>query len=183
MKSAIPFIVMGLCAGMYFMYISPTIADIQIKRERKAEYDTVLDKVKELKEQRDALSTKYNSIPLSDLEMLSKIIPTKFDPVYFSNDLNLMSSRYGMAIKDVKISQAPSGELVDAQVGEKNYKTIKAKIRLSGGYEQFLKFLRDLETSLRLIDVVDLSVTAGGLVKGQDISLEYALEVQTYSLQ
>lgn len=178
-----PFIIIGLCVGMYFMYISPTIADIQIKREKKSEYTNVLEKVRELKEQRDSLSTTYNSIPIADLEMLNKIIPTKFDPVYFSNDINAMSSKYGMAIREVRIEYPPSAGIIDAQVGEKNYKTIKVQMVLGGRYEQFLSFLKDLETSLRLIDVVDLNVTAGGYTRGQDINLDYTLEVQTYSLQ
>ena len=92
MKSLLPFIVVGLCAGMYFVYIAPTLSDINLKSEKKAEYENVLGRVKELKQQRDSLSTKYNNVDRSDIEKLNMIIPSKFDTTYFSNDLDAIAT-------------------------------------------------------------------------------------------
>ncbi|MFZ2522387.1 MAG: GspMb/PilO family protein [Minisyncoccia bacterium] len=184
MKSFIPFFIVAICVGMYFVYISPTIADINIKKERNSEYENVLNQVKELKQRRDTLSTLYNSILDEDMAKLNKIIPGKFDPVYFSNDLNSISSKYGMLIKNVRIAySSPRGDSVDPEVTEKGYKTIGIEISLSGRYDQFLSFLRDLETSLQLMDVVNLSVKSGSVRRGEDINLEYSLRINTYALE
>lgn len=176
---------MGLCVGMYFMYLSPTIADIGIKRDKLTEYQDVLEKTKELKDLRDSLSTKYNNIPQDKLDMLGKIIPEKFDSVHFSNDLNSISSKYGMAIKAIKMSDqdkgAPQGE---EQATQKSYKTIKASFSLSGHYDQFLLFLKDLEASLRIIDVTGLTMKSSpSLKKGEEVSMDYTVDVQIYSLK
>lgn len=183
MKSVTPFIIIALCIGMYFMYISPQLADIQVKIDRKNEYAAALDKVKELKDKKDALSTKYNSIPQEDVDMLNKIIPKQFDPVYFANDVNSISSKYGMAVKDIKINYVIPRGMDGVQVGDTNYKIIDAKLKLNGKYDQFMKFLKDLESSLRLLDVINLDVRVAGTKKGEEVNLEYTLEIRTYSLQ
>jgi Tfp pilus assembly protein PilO len=185
MKSTIPFVIMAVCIGMYFVYIKPTIADIGEKRLKKAEYDNVLGRVQEIKQRRDTLSTKYNDISSENIEKLNRIIPSKFDPTKFIYNLNSISSKYGMIINNVKTDYTtPRAENPETQVGESSFKTVSAKISLNGRYDQFMSFMRDLEKSLELMDVVDLSIRAGSVKRGgEDLNLSYNLEIYTYSLQ
>lgn len=184
MRSVIPFFIIGICIGMYFVYISPTISDIKVKNIKKSEYENVISKVQEIKKMRETLSTRYNNITPENMDMLNKIIPEKFDSVVFAHNLNSMSSKYGMLIRDVKVNySAPRGDVAEAQIAEKNYKTISAKVRLSGKYDQFLSFLKDLESSLGLMDVVDLNVRTLSNRRGEEANLDYNLEIHTYALQ
>lgn len=179
MRSAIPFIIIALCAGMYFVYISPTITDIGVKNERKAEYDNVIGRIKELNQQRDSLSTKYNNISRDDIDKLNKIIPGKFDSTYFTNDLNSIASGHGMLVDGVVISNIDLVPDINGQPIEVTYKTISVKFKLSGTYDQFLNFLKDLESSLRLMDVVDLTARSDP----KSNNLNYTLEIYTYALE
>lgn len=176
---------MGLCVGMYFVYIRPTVVEIGTKRDKLTEYNGVIETTKELKDLRDSLSTKYNDIPADKLLMLSKIIPGKFDSVHFTNDLSAMATKYGMAIKTIRVSNPVSQQNQnDVQVGENTYKTVNASFTVSGRYDQFSLFLKDLEASLRLIDVVGLSVKSGSAPKkGEEVIMDFAFDIQTYSLQ
>ncbi len=193
MKALTPFIVIAICIGMYFIYISPTVADIQSLSAEKANYDTVLQESKDLTIQRDTLLAKYNNISADDISKLEKVVPDTFDAVLFANDVNALASQHGLTIKDMKFDTANSGGtsgttgVVSAAPKEK-YHTTAVTFALSGQYSQFAGFLADLESSLRLMDVVSISARAsGGSVTGSKVAgpnkIDYTLQVNTYSLK
>lgn len=187
MKSSIPFIIIAICISSYFVYIKPTIAVINQKKAKFQEYENVLNKVKEVKIKTEELSSKYSNISEDELSKLDKMIPEKFISEYFVNDLNAMAGRYGMRITQININvPLPiEGAVDDSQTDGGGYKTIIAKFVLSGKYDQLLSFLKDLETSLRIMDVTNLSVKAAPAdkTKGDDQNLDYTLEIKTYSLK
>lgn len=185
MKTFLPFIIIGICIGMYFMYISPTWAEIGTLTARKAQYTNVLDKVKELTAERDAAITAYNNIPADDIARLSKIVPSKFDPVLFVNDVNNLALKYGLNMKEFNTNLANTSSRDVVSEDTRPYKTITVSLKVTGPYSQFIKFLKDVESSLHLMDVVNLSVTANvGTGKNPvDSNPEYSLEIHTYSLE
>jgi Tfp pilus assembly protein PilO len=185
MKSFMPFIIIAICVGMYFVYISPSGAEVKALSREKAGYDNILNKTKELKKQREDILTVYNGIAAGDIDRLNKIVPENFSAVLFLNDLTAQAGQYGMTIRDFKTSEPKSengGVLVNPTSGEP-YTTTVVHFNVIAPYSQFVKFLTDLESSLRLIDVVGLSVRASSVRIVGDSSLEYSLEVKTYSLR
>lgn len=185
MKFFIPFIVIGICIGMYFVYINPTITEVQTLSTNKTEYNNILEKIKELSEKRDAILIEYNSIPESDKARLNKIIPETFNPSLFANDINSMASQNGLSIREFKVNE-PKTEVREAIINQPQptgYKTTVIAIKLNGQYSQFVKFLSNLESDLHLIDVLSLLIKPVGSGKSSDTSLEYLLEVRTYSLR
>ena len=187
MKAIIPFIIIAICVGVYFMYISPIMDDINVKNQKKAEYVNVLNQAKELKVQRDAISAAYNNIPASDLESLSKIIPESFNAVSLANEISSISSRYNLSVKEIKTDETTTANNNNNVTGESApagpYRTIVVTFKLTGQYEEFIKFLKDLQSGLHLVDVVGLSIKSTPGKKSTDVNLEYSLEVHTYSLQ
>ena len=168
-----------VCIAAYFTYIKPTLSEVGALREQKSRYMDILDKAKEIKTKRDIIMSAYNSISQDDLDRLSKVIPKKFDAVFFGNDLSSMTSKYGLNVIDLKVSQNEATRDVNNSTNENNqYKTYFVTFRVSGSYEQFIKFMKDLESSLELVDVVNLSVKP----TSRD-SLEYKLDAYTYSLE
>ncbi|MBA3733410.1 type 4a pilus biogenesis protein PilO [Patescibacteria group bacterium] len=184
MKSFIPFVVIGLSVGMYFAYIAPTTTEIKVLRENKVAYDNLILKSAELKKKRDSVLQLYNSIPEENISKLNKIIPETFNPVIFANDLNSMVSGYGLTIKDFKTNETKT-EVRDTLINQpKNqfYKTTAVSFRVEGSYDQFLKFMKDVESSLHLMDVVGLSLRPTGNA-GKSDNFEFNLDVYTYSLR
>lgn len=173
---------------MYFVYISPTLTKISERSAKYSEYTDVLNKVNEIKNKRDALSAKYNSVSEGDLDKLNKMIPQTFVPEYFANDLNAMAARSGMRISQIDIgAPAPraTGVVEEAPVDGNKFVTTTARFTVSGRYEQFINFLKELESSLRLVDVISLSIKSAGSSTNRpnDVTLSYSLEVKTYSLK
>lgn len=184
MKSLIPFIVIVICVGMYFVYIKPTGDKVKTLSREKNGYNNILSKTKELKQTREDILEVYNSISREDIDRLNKIVPETFSPVLFLNDLTGQISQYGMKVKNFRTSE-PKPENRAAMLAQSkgdSYITTIVNFNVSGPYSEFLKLLNDLESSLRLIDVVGLTVTSN--YRSSSInSLDYSLELKTYSLR
>ncbi len=184
MKFATPFIIIAISIAVYFVYISPTIDSVKLFRLQKSEQSNVLLKTREVAAKRDAILVDYNNISASDIDKLNKIVPDTFNPVLFANDISGIASAYGLVMKDFKVNE-PKTEIRDAIVNRpkgETYKTTVVTLRLQGQYSQFIKFLANLDLSLRLVDVASLSIKPIGLQNSSSSSLEYLLEMNTYSL-
>lgn len=185
MKLITPLAVIAVCIGMYFLYITPAAIEMNALSRKKVEYFDVLEKAKELTEKRDALSASYNNISTGDIERLNKILPKNFDPVLLANNLNTVSAQNRLTFLDFKIVNA---NLDDRQtvVDPGNalpYKVTVISFKLIGQYTDFLKFIDGLEKSLRLFDVVGLTIEPDTGSDKQDSGImQFALQVNTYSL-
>lgn len=184
MKSLTPFIVIVICIGMYFAYINPSSAEVKSLSIEKSGYENILNKTRELKTQRENILTEYNTISKSDIDRLSKIMPETFSSVLFLNDLSYLAGTYGMSVKDYGTNEPKSeNRSVLLNDSDDSYKTTIVKFNIIGSYSQFIKFLNDLESSLRLVDVVGISIRPASVrVVGESL-LEYSLELKTYSLR
>ncbi len=182
MKSFTPFIVIAICIGMYYLYIGPTYADIGLLSAKKAEYTDALANAKQLTERRDAILEQYNAINPGDVIRLKQILPDGTNNVDIVTNINAIASQYGMVVRGVKISAA-SAESRTAVAGtpKSPYTTTNIVFTTTGPYQQFTLFLRDLESNVRLFDVVSLSIgpssksTNGGV-------FDYTLGLTAYSL-
>ena len=181
MKSYISILIIALSIGMYFLYIKPMSIEIRGLNAKKDEYQNVLDRVKEIKDKRDAILLEYNSISSEELERLNKIIPDEVDSALMSNDINFLATQNSLKLKEFKLSEnnSDSREEIITDTGSV-YKTRVLSMRLSGSYAGFQAFLRDLESSLRLVDISSLSIKSDGV---NNDSLDYSLEANTYSLR
>jgi Tfp pilus assembly protein PilO len=155
--------------------------DIGTLNLKKAEYLNVIEKTKELKLKRDAAIATLNSIPATDLERLGKIIPSQFDGVMFLNDANALATKYSLKITAFTANK-PDTASRDATISQQ-YITNTIKMTVTGSYSQFVKFLKDIETSLQLFDVVNLSIDSAVAKSPTDNNLEYKLDINTYSLK
>ncbi|HEY4505360.1 MAG TPA: hypothetical protein VJG67_01595 [Candidatus Paceibacterota bacterium] len=178
-------IVIIICVVIYFFYISPTVSEVKVLSIQKSDYKNVINKAKELTTKRDVAFTSYNDIPQSDIDRLNKIIPETFDPIRFANDVSAMATGYGLTIKDFKVDEAKTDtrDVIVNQPQNQKYRTSVVAFGLTGSYPQFLKFLSTIESSLRLVDVIGLSMKSVGGNKGGDIPVQYLLKVNTYSLR
>ena len=186
MKSFLPFIVIGVCIGMYFLYLSPTWTQISVLQAKKAEYINTLNDIKNLTNIRDSAISAYNSIPQDDIDKLSKIIPAKFDSAAFTNNISTLAARYNLVTKEVKTDEqttAARDAAGNPTPDQGPFQTIKVSTKIDGTFDNFLLFLKDLESSVQLMDVVKLNVDVQkGKTPAQD-TLEFSLVINTYALK
>ncbi len=165
------------------MFLSPKLDTINGLRLKLADYQVKLDQVKELKTNLNAMLSSYNAITDEDKNRLDKVIPEKFNNVAFAADINGIAFRDSMTVKSITILDQASGG-VDTASGypDKSYRTVTSIFTLVGQYEQFTKFLRDLESSLRLIDVRSITIKESSK-SGLSLFYEFSVEMDTYHLR
>ncbi len=182
MKSFLPFIIIAICIGAYYLYISPAYAEISTLSAKKSEFTDALNKSKEVKQRRDSLLVSYNAISPDDIARLKKIIPESENSALLAENINSIASQYGMVIRSVKIDVLqPQGRDGVVAVASGPYQTTTMSFTVKGTYDQFIKFLQDIESNTRLADVVSLS--AKGDQKSSGIqTFQYTVQMHTYSL-
>lgn len=190
MKQVTPFLIMLVCVAMYFVYIKPELVVIDGKKAEYDKYKTVIDEIKEIKTLRDDLASKYESISPEDLNKLDKIIPKEFDPVLFANDINTLIAKHSLKVASLRIEYQRNNEggITDnTQIGDSTYRTINSSFSVSGDYDKLFEFLKELESSLRIIDVTNLSVKSGVVSNSTDKNpkniFTYDIKLKTYSLK
>ena len=178
MKIFIPVFLLIVSVGLFLGYTDPTYKDIKSLVAEEQKFDDALNKSKELQEARDTLLSRYNEFSPSDLEKLRKLLPDNVDNVRLILDIDGIASRYGMRTKNVATTRsAASAEGVIGTTG-KSYDTVTLSFSVTATYQNIISFLKDIEKSLRIVDVTELS-----LKDSKGSLYEYNISVETYWLR
>lgn len=155
-KFALPIFLILLSGGLFFFFVDPNYQEIQALREEQSQYDEALNKSAELRVVRDTLLSSYNTFDPKDIEKLDKIIPDNVDNVRLVMEIDALASKYGAVIRKVDVNSSIN-ETESLGRNIKKYNTINLNLVIESSYSDFVKFLGDLSSSLRIIDVNNLS--------------------------
>lgn len=179
--------------GVFFFYTKPTYDEIQSLQAKDAQYEAALTKAAELQTIKQSLLSKYNAIDPNNLDRLQKLLPDHVDNVRLILDLDNLATRYGLALENVDVSSAEASNAVQTPTsviggGNKKYESLTLKFRTRGTYATFEQFLDALETSLRIVDLTNLTITpdsaptANGMLSTEP-SYSYSIVLKTYWLK
>ena len=192
MSNLISTILLIASVGVFFGYINPTYGaqtgavDIREKsirelKEERANYADALNKTREIETVRIGLLEQIANIPTEDRERIEKLLPDNIDSVRLIIDVNNIASQYGMTLKNIgftgSATENPSGASSNT-IGPQSglFKEVGLKFSVSGSYDNFRSFIKDLERSLRLVDVMSVSFVASETV------YDYSVTISTYRL-
>lgn len=176
MKNILSIIFIALAVGTYFVYISPQYEKIKILRVEEGQYLEAQANAAELKDVYDRLATDFNNLPQSDLDRLNAFLPDSFDSTRFAMDVDAVASRYGVTLTEVQASQQVSKLQKPGEVSSPVQSNI-VSIKFKASYQSAVQFMKDLESSLHLIDITRVSFLADE--KGV---YDFSVSLQTYSL-
>lgn len=140
--------------------------DVKTLSASAAGYRDVLNNIEEINESRERLVANYNSISKAEIERLGKVLPANVDTVRLALDLDSIAAKYGISIQDVKIDQNQNTATQVSLPGHGlPYEKTPVRVSFVSTYENFKKFLDDLEKSLRIMDIKEVTflVTDNGL--------------------
>ena len=191
MSNLISILLLVASLGIYFGYSSPTYGGATLStdlggksiaelKEERARYLDALEKTREIEEVRIGLLDKYNRIPDTSKEDLLKLLPDHIDSVRLIIDIANIASQYDMTLKNIGLINPDSEQETTSDTfgpQEGHTKPVGLKFNVAGSYDNLRAFIRDLEISLRLLDVSSLAFTAG-----PDGSVDYAFTISTYRL-
>ncbi len=181
----------ALCAlfiagAIFFWYTKPTYDSVQSVKDEASQYDAALAKAAELQQLKATLLQRYNSFNPADLDRVQKLLPDHVDNVALILDLDNLAARYQMPIENVDVSTPASTASTNgvATIGASGQKYDSVTIRFStrGSYTDFLSLMRDLEQSLRVVDLVSLTIQPSAAI-GTEAQYGYELTLRTYWLK
>ena len=203
-KFAVPTILLGASIAGFIFVAAPIYNDVSSQKQQIASYNEALNNSKVLESERDTLTKKYDEVDKADLSKLQKMLPDNVDNIRLILEIGEIARPYGMVLGDVtydstgtnssnsgsNTSTAPaSGNTVQGS----NYGIWNLGFSTSGSYTNFLNFIRDLESNLRIVDVSSIDFTSNDVApsKGnssvktntQSDNYKYSFKIKTYWLR
>ena len=180
MKNSTAFILLLLSVGLFYAVFMPRYEKVQGLVSQQDQYKEVLANVSQLGQIRDDLEVKYQNTPAQEVARLEKILPSNVDTVNLAMNFDSIAARYGISIKSIRTveSKVDTGSGIIQTNGNKPYERVTVSFSFISTYENFRKFMTDIEKSLRIIDVksVSFQTTESGIY-------EFQVSVQTYWLK
>ena len=130
-----------------------------------------------------ALQSSYNNIGIEDRKQLEKLLPDTVDNVRLVLDINNIAEQYGISIQNIDISKDTNETGRDSGVSTSveratDIGTIRLGFTVTSTYEIFINFIKDLEETLRIVDIKALNIR-----QGTGNFMTYEVIIDTYWLR
>jgi hypothetical protein len=192
------FVLIGIAVATFFVFANPLYSDISQLQVQSAFYNEALTNSKALENERDKLTAKYNTIAGDNLTKIKKLLPDNIDNIRLILEIGKIALPYGMVLKNVKynvvektdaaatsVQGAVQGGNV-AAISNKDYGIWNLEFSTEGTYNNFLNFLRDLESNLRIVDISSITFSSDvGVRPGSFLPdvYTYDFKIKTYWLK
>jgi len=185
-------ILIVLAIGIYFTFTKDKIEELKTIAQVNGEYQKAIDNSTLLFKKKEEVIKQDINISAEDTIKLNKLLPDNVDNVRLIIDVkdNIAKAR-GLTLKGIKTS-SPSDSLVkvSANIASEDgmisfptdYGTVTLSFSVTTTYQNFIDFMKDLEASLRLMDISRLSVTTSGTGTGTG-NYDFNVEIKTYWLK
>jgi Tfp pilus assembly protein PilO len=166
---------LAVSVGSFFFYTNPSYKDVEGLKRTVASYEIALERAREAMKIKEVLQERYNTFSNEDFNHLQKMLPDTVDNIRLLLDINQVASSYGTSIGGIRVE---SDQSTNQNTDTKPYGGITIRFRVSMTYDNFQKFLRDIEQNLRITDVSALTFASveGGIYT-------YDVTLRTYWLR
>jgi hypothetical protein len=135
-------------------------------RADKENFDAAIANYDKAEKKKNELLALRNTIKPVNLERIEKMIPDNVDNIRLLLDMQGIASRYNMSIANIKVgdegkSGASAGSGVTLGPSSSGLGTVALSFSTVTNYENLQKFLKDIEKSLRIVEVKSLDVKGG----------------------
>ncbi len=176
----LPFFFLFTAVAIFYFLTDPNYQGIKTLRAEQASYEEALANSKKLQSVRDKLLAKYSAFPALSVDRLEHMLPNNVDNVRLVLEIDRIASKYGMSIKNIMLNTENDRKKERDLIGSDNkpYGTVELSFLVDGPYRNFVSFISDLEKSLRIVDIINVSFGA------QDRTVnQYNVSIKTYWLK
>jgi Tfp pilus assembly protein PilO len=151
---------------------------IQDLQKEDSEYKISLNNTTAIRMKRQALVDKQGKINPDNLVKLEKLLPDNIDNIRLVIDMNQIAKNHNLTLKNLKLDTGIKANPNKLGVDTSKHGTVGLSFSVSSSYDNFQNFLADLEKSLRLVEITDLSVA------GNDTGIyDFSVGIKTYWLK
>jgi Tfp pilus assembly protein PilO len=161
-RALLPLILIIIAITAFFMWVNPHYANVKVLGADLAESNKALGQVAELESVRASLVDKENSFTEDNLTRLQKLLPDNVDNIRLFLDMQGVASRYASSIQEISVANQDQKTTTTQAIGPSNkeYGQMILSFSINISYENLSLFLKDLENSLRVVEIKSLAFTA-----------------------
>jgi Tfp pilus assembly protein PilO len=173
-----PIALILLAIGIYFIYVRPTYQTSVIEKQAEvAGYDQALAAAATYSTKENQLASERNAIPSAELARLETFLPDGADNVQIILDLDALAARSGLSLADFTTSAPGAIDTSASARAGSQLSPVELTVSATGTYGALRSFISGIEHSLRLVDLVSLTV------KQSDSGVySYQMVLRLYSL-
>ena len=196
MRNIMPLILIIVSIAVFFFFIDPQYKEVKSLQVEIEENNKTLDLATQLRQKREDLKEKYNSISFDEKNELEKLLPDTVDNVRLIIDINNIAEKYGVVIKDISVSTDEDSEndikVVESEftdiVGDSSLSypdtskigIISFSFSVSTQYDVFLELMKALQQTLRIVDIRDVTISRDS---EDEVFYSYKITMDTYWLK
>jgi Tfp pilus assembly protein PilO len=188
-RNLMPIILIVIAIGVFYTFTDSRITGLKAIQATNSQYLSAINNSVELISQRDAILKKYNTISTTDQARLNTMLPDNVDNVRLIIDINGIASRHGFSLQNISTSadssktSTPAVSTISENSGASDqtpsYGAVTVSFGFTSSYQNFLAFMQDIQSSLRILDISQLSVSPGATPG----SYSYSMQLTTYWLK
>jgi len=184
MKNFIATVLIIVSVFALYFYVYPTYQATQALSEQQVTLSQNLTQMNNLQSKTEKFQQEMNSLSQVDKTRVNEIIPDSFNLPHLTLDLNGIASQNGLVISSVKSVLANSATTQKQGVAPAVQHT-DISISVTGDYKAFSGFLKSLENSAELFDVVGGSYKTAISTGQKPVAVggTYTLTLRTYWLK
>ncbi len=161
-------IIFALASVLVFtFYTKGAYAKISDTKSSINKYQAAVKKAQLVLDKIDQLTNERASINAEDLGKLAKMVPETVDNIQLILDIEGVTKRYNIKMQKVNISKSVDnkkknkGSRINVGAGpQDDVKSLDVSFDVIATYDDFIRFIVDLEHSLRLVDFVEISLSS-----------------------
>lgn len=191
-------ILLVLAVGVYLTFTRGKWDEVKSIQSVNGQYSEAIKNADKLIQVRDEVLAKYNAISAADQDRLNKMLPNTVDNIRLIIDLNNAANRKGLSLSGVQVAAAAETGNVPANMNaptEPYYPsasaptgsgtiptpvldTVGISFSINAPFREFVAFMRDIESNLRLMDVTHLTLSTG-----ENGNYNFSVGLRTYWLK
>ncbi len=196
LKVIFPILLLSTSVLMFFTFINPHYQKIKTEKIELSDYNEALDNSKIILGQKNDLLATVNEIPQEQKDKLEKLLPSNIDNIRLIIEINNIAKRYGIVLRAIEFGSTPgSGDKKtdSSQMGQKGaapsttggnneYGTVTLGFTTVASYKTCVSFLKEIETSLRLVEIKSVLFDAPASSQDKDL-YTFRIELSTFWLK
>lgn len=187
-RTVTPIVSIILAVLLFMFFVQPQYELVKGLRKDRDDYRNATIQYAEFDQKLQAKIKQKNDFSMSDKERLEEFMPSELDSSVLLVKLEHMAKQNNMLFGNIKADDDAGKELLGranqaeegSDGGGHSNELVSLDIDFSviGTYSQFKDFLSDIENSLTLFEIIDISLEEGGETQFQ----QYSLTVRSFAL-
>ena len=151
--------------------------EIKKLRKQASSYNETINTAKKVRSSIDKTLGEYNAISQDNVDRINKMVPSGAESMELVVQMDDMMRKNGLSLNSINTKDIAAQKLdSNSQKNDSMFaESVFLSIEAQGSYESFRSFIKELEKSLRLIDVISVEINP----VGQD-NYSYSIEAVSY---